>query len=118
MGRRFPLGGEDLPAKAMLQAAREVSRWLDTLEFRYNEEQNDQLNTNKDGNFAVQKGKACNFMCSLLRRHSLEVSSAGSLFQGWGAEASRADTEYFLFSTYMAEINTRKKRSRRDVHHG
>ena len=38
MGRRFPLGGEDLPAKAMLQAAREVSRWLDKFEFRYNEE--------------------------------------------------------------------------------
>ena len=67
--------------------------------------------------FAMQKGKACNFMCSLLRRHSLEVSSAGSLFQGWGAEASRADTEYFLSSTYMAEIYAREKRSH-DVHHG
>ena len=112
------MGGEDLPAKAMLPAARGVSRWLDKFEFRYNEEQNDQLNTNKDGNFAVQKGKACNFMCSLLRRHSLEVSSAGSLFQGWGAEASRADTNiYVLSSTYLAEINTWKKRSR-DVHQG
>ena len=55
MGRSFPLGGEDLPAKAMLPAAREVSRWLDTFEFRYNEEQNDQLNTNKDGNFCILK---------------------------------------------------------------
>ena len=102
------MGGEDLPAKAMLQAAREVSRWVDKFEFRYNEEQNDQLNTNKDGNFSFQKGKACNPVCSLLRCHSLEVSSAGSLFQGWGAEASRADTEYFLSSTYIAEKIRRK----------
>ena len=58
MGRSFPLGGEDLPAKAMLQAAREVSRWLDKSEFRYNEEQNDQLDTNKDGNFCILKRQA------------------------------------------------------------
>ena len=58
MGRNFPLGGEDLPAKAMLQAAREVSRWVDKSEFRYNEEQNDQLDTNKDGNFCILKRQA------------------------------------------------------------
>ena len=52
------MGGEDLPAKAMLQAAREVSRWVDKSEFRYNEEQNDQLDTNKDGNFCILKRQA------------------------------------------------------------
>ena len=49
------MGGEDLPVKAMLPAAREVSRWLDKFVFRYNEEQNYQRNTNKDGNFCSPK---------------------------------------------------------------
>ena len=59
--------------------------------------------------FPVQKGKACKPMCSLLRRHSLEVSSAGSLFQGWGAEASRADTEYFYSILFVFYIHGRNK---------
>ena len=59
--------------------------------------------------FAFHKGKACNLMWSLLRRRSLEVSSAGSLFQGWGAEASRADTEYFYSILFVFHIHGRNK---------
>ena len=59
--------------------------------------------------FPVQKGKACKPMCSLLRRHSLEVSSAGNLFQEWGAEASRADTEYFYSILFVFHIHGRNK---------
>ena len=73
---------------------------------------------NKEGSFCSPKRQGLQ-----LHVFFAQAPQFGSQFS-WeplprvGAEASRADTKYVLSSTYMAEINTRKKRSRRDVHHG